>query len=156
MKEPLFLSKFAVCFIWFLLAFAAHAIGSTPPGPQLPALSYTSADRLRGAVLANGTYEDPRIRFWKQVEEFPKWGGNVFSINLSSAQDGVAILSGRPLTERLAKALERYTTVIDWALQHNIHIVVRFSQRNTAGGGPAYQLFETDGRWLLFALRMAE
>jgi hypothetical protein len=75
----LFLTKFFVCFTWFLVSAAD---GSTPPGPQLPALSYTPADRLRGAVLANGTYEDPRIRFWKQVEEFPKWGGNVFSINL--------------------------------------------------------------------------
>jgi hypothetical protein len=139
----LFCFELAVCFIWFLTA-ADDGIGAVPPGPQLSALSYTPAERLRGAHLAAGIYNDPRIRFWKQVEEFPKWGGNVFSINLSSAEDGVAILPGRPLTERLAKALESYTTVIDWALQHNIHIILRFSQRNTAGGGPL--TWPDDGR----------
>jgi hypothetical protein len=65
MKKPLFLTQFALCFLWFLLAFAADGIGSTPAGPQLPALSYTPADRLRGAVLASGPYDDPRIRFWE-------------------------------------------------------------------------------------------
>jgi Cellulase (glycosyl hydrolase family 5)/FG-GAP-like repeat len=143
-KKLLFLSKFAVGCIWFLLAFVADGIGSTPAGPQLPALSYTPADRLRGAVLASSPYDDPTTRFWRQVEEFPKWGGNVFSINLGTTQDGVAILPGRPLTERLAKALERYTTVIDWALQHNIHIIIRFGQRSTAGGGPL--TWPDDGR----------
>jgi Cellulase (glycosyl hydrolase family 5) len=137
----LFLTKFFVCFTWFLVSAAD---GSTPPGPQLPVLSYTPPARLRGAVLANDPFEDPRIRIWKQIEEFPKWGGNVFSINLGSAQDGAAILPGRPLTERLAKALERYTTLIEWALQHNIHVILRFGQRSTPGGGPL--TWPDDGR----------
>ena len=56
MKKLLFLTKFAVCFFWFLLFFAADGIGSTPPGPQLPPLSYTPADRLRGATFHGGDY----------------------------------------------------------------------------------------------------
>lgn len=143
MKKILFLTKFVVCFLWFLVS-AADAIGSTPPGPQLPPLSYTPADRLRGAVLVNGNYEDPTIRFWRQVEEFPKWGGNVFAITLRTAENGVAILHDRPLTERLAKSLESYTTIIEWSLQHNMHIIFRFVQRNTAGGGPL--TWPDDGR----------
>src|SRR5262249_852854 len=128
MKKVLLFTKFAVCFVWLLLAFAVDGIGATPPGPQLPPLSYTPAERLRGAQLLALPYDDPRTRFWKQVEEVPKWGGNVFSIILKTVEDGVVLLPGRPLTERLAKALERYTTVIEWALQHNIHVIIRFSQ----------------------------
>ena len=57
MKKILFLTKFVVCFLWFLLTFAANGIGSTPPGPQLPPLSYTPADRLRGAhLIDSGTF----------------------------------------------------------------------------------------------------
>ena len=145
MKKISFLTKFVVCFLWLLLAFAANGIGSTPPGPQLPPLSYTPADRLRGAVLVDGgNYEDPTIRFWRQVEEFPKWGGNVFAITLRTAENGVAILPDRPLTERLAKSLESYTTIIEWSLQHNMHIIFRFVQRNTFGGGPL--TWPDDGR----------
>jgi hypothetical protein len=107
-------------------------------------LSSAPAARLRGAQLANDTFNNPNIRFWKQLEEFPKWGGNAFRINISSAEDGVAILPGHALTERLAMALNRYTTVIDWALQHNIHFIISFSQRNTAGGGPL--TWPDDGR----------
>jgi hypothetical protein len=47
------------------------------------------------------------------------------------------------LTERLAKDLERYTTVIEWSLQHNMHIILRFSQRNTGG---AALTWPDDGR----------
>ena len=143
MKKFQFLTQFAVCFVWFLFS-TVNAIGSTPPGPQLPPLSYIPAERLRGAQLTKDTFDNPNIRFWKQIEEFPKWGGNVFRINISSARDGVAILPGRPLTERFAKALERFTTVIDWALQHNIHFIVAFTQRNTPGGGPL--TWPDDGR----------
>jgi Cellulase (glycosyl hydrolase family 5) len=71
-------------------------------------------------------------------------GGNVFSISLRTAEDGVALLPGRPLTERLAKDLERYTLVIEWALQHNMHIIFRFVQRSTSGGGPL--TWPDDGR----------
>ena len=144
MKKLQFLStQFAVCFFWVLF-LAADGIGATPPGPQLPPLSYAPAERLRGTHLSSNDYSDPRTRFWKQVEEIPKWGGNVLSINLQTAENGVAILPGRPLTERLAKDLERYTTVIEWSLQHNMHIIFRFSQRNTGGGGPL--TWPDDGR----------
>src|SRR5262245_2462131 len=143
MKRLLFLSRFAVCFVWLLVA-AADGIGSTPPGPQLPPLSYAPAERLRGAKLTPDTFNVPDNRFWKQIEEFPKWGGNVFGINLRTAERGVAILPGRPLTERLAQALGRYTTVIEWSLQHNIHVILSFQQRNQGGGGPL--TWPDDGR----------
>jgi Cellulase (glycosyl hydrolase family 5) len=143
MTRPQFLTKFAVCFIWLPFS-AANGIGSTPPGPQLPPLSYTPAERLRGAHLSEANYDITPVRFWTQVEEVPKWGGNVFSISLRTAEDGVALLPGRPLTERLAKDLERYTLVIEWALQHNMHIIFRFVQRSTAGGGPL--TWPDDGR----------
>ena len=71
-------------------------------------------------------------------------GGNVFSIRLVSARNGLPILSGRPLTERFAKDLERFTTVIDWALQHNIHIILRFTQVNLLDGEP--RNWPDDGR----------
>jgi hypothetical protein len=48
------------------------------------------------------------------------------------------------LTERLAKSLEHYSTVIEWSLQHNMHIIFRFGQRNTFGGGPL--TWPDDGR----------
>jgi hypothetical protein len=73
MTRPQFLTKFAVCFIWLLFS-AVNAIGSTPPGPQLPPLSYTPAERLRGAHLSEGNYDITPVRFWTQVEEVPKWG----------------------------------------------------------------------------------
>ena len=41
--------------------------------------------------------------------------------------DGKQILPGQPLTIRLQKALERFTTVIDWALQQNIHFIIAFN-----------------------------
>ena len=40
--------------------------------------------------------------------------------------------------------MERYTTVIEWSLQHNMHIIFRFVQRNTGGGGPL--TWPDDGR----------
>ena len=81
--------------------------------------------------------------FGPRLKKFPSGGGNVFSISLRTAEDGVALFN-RPLTERLAKDLERYTLVIEWALQHNMHIIFRFVQRSTAGGGPL--TWPDDGR----------
>src|SRR5215470_4175700 len=98
MKKPVFFAKFAVIFVWLLIS-AADGIGSTPPGPQLPSLSYTPAERLRGTHLSSNDYSDPTTRFWRQVEELPKWGANVLSINLQTAENNIAILPGRPLTE---------------------------------------------------------
>ena len=63
---------------------------------------------------------------------------------LCRRETALPILSGRPLTERFAKDLERFTTVIDWALQHNIHIILRFSQVNLLDGEP--RNWPDDGR----------
>lgn len=128
MKKLQFLStQFAVCLIWFLF-FEADGFGSTPSGPQLPPLSYTPADRLRGAQLTERpVWSDPTASQWKYIVDFPKWGGNVFRLFLGPFADGKPILPGQPLTLRLAESLKRFTTVIDRALQQNIHFIICFN-----------------------------
>ena len=127
-NRPLFLVTLAVCLIWLLLASAANGIASLQPPPRLPPLFDNPADRLRGAQLKPDVWLDPYITAWKQIDEFPRWGGNVFRLMLTPFADGKPILPGRPLTERLAKALERFETVIDWALQHNMHLIIAPTQ----------------------------
>jgi hypothetical protein len=98
----------------------------------LPPLAYDPPARLRGAHLeqvGTSSWDIPTSDVWNHIADFPRWGGNVLSLDLTTADDGFnpsPYLPGRPLTERLAASLARYTTVIDWALQHNVNIIVRF------------------------------
>jgi hypothetical protein len=129
-NRPLFLATLAVCFIWLLLAFAANGLASLQPPPKLPPLSDNPADLLRGAQLTElPVWSDLTFSAynWTNIGYFPNWGGNAFRLFLMPFADGKPILPGRPLTERLSKSLERFTTVIDWALQHNIHFIVCFN-----------------------------
>ena len=128
MKKILFLTKFAVCFFWLLLASAANGIGSTPPGPQLPPLSDDPPERLRGAQLVKlPDWSNPSIFQWQYIEDFPKWGGNNFRLFIEAFRDGTPLLPGQPLTLRVAESLKRFTTVIDWALQHNVYVIINFN-----------------------------
>lgn len=114
----------------------------------LPPLSDNPAARLRGATLENSfcCWSDPNYRGWKHIDEFPGWGGNVFSILFRPFLDGQPVLPGQPLTVRLMKALERSASVIDWALQRNMHVILRFHQINAFP--PPFGIWPDDGRIL--------
>ena len=129
-NRPRFTATLAICFIWLLLASAANGIASLQPPPRLPPLSDNPAARLRGAQLSElPVWSDPTASAynWSNIGYFPNWGGNAFRLFLMPFADGKQILPGQPLTIRLQKALERFTTVIDWALQQNIHFIIAFN-----------------------------
>jgi hypothetical protein len=96
--------------------------------PKLPPLTSDPVWRLRGAQLFHGPdWSDPDIPEWDRVDRFPAWGGNAFRIFLEPSLDGETILPGEPLTLKLSEALNRWATVIDWALQNDIYVVVAFN-----------------------------
>jgi len=122
-------------------------IGMGAPGGQLPRLAMAPAGRLRGAQLGEWQkWEDPYFSGWSHICEFPAFGGNVFRINVQPYYDGQPVLPGRPLAERLAKNLERLGSVIEWSLQHNVHVILA---ANNFGFWPAMSAsWPDDGRSL--------
>lgn len=96
--------------------------------PRLPPITSDPDQRLRGAQLIHGPdWSDPDIPEWDRVDRFPAWGGNAFRIFLEPSLDGETILPGEPLTLKLSENLNRWATVIDWALQNDIYVVVAFN-----------------------------
>jgi len=128
------------------VSFTIAGIG--PPPHPLPPLAYDPAARLRGATLDTSycCWSDPKYEGWQYLDRFPRWGGNVFSVLFNAFLDGQPVLPGQPLTNRLMKALERSASVIDWALQHNMHVILRFQ---TISVVPApFRIWPDDGRIL--------
>ena len=72
-------------------------------------------------------WSNPSIFQWQYIEDFPKWGGNNFRLFIEAFRDGTPLLLGQPLTLRVAESLKRFTTVIDWALQHNVYVIINFN-----------------------------
>jgi hypothetical protein len=115
----------------------------------LPALSADLAPRFRGASINDfRDWSDPALPEWSHIDEFPGWGGNMISIILKPYYQGVPLLPGHPLTERLTQALQRYISLIDWALQHHVYVNLRFNQVNTWSGQPRAVWPYDDGRSL--------
>ena len=115
----------------------------------LPPLSADLAPRFRGASINDyRDWSDPTLPEWSYIDEFPVWGGNMISIILKPYFQGVPILPGHPLTERLARALQRYIPLIDWALKHHVYVNLRFNQVNSWPGQPKTIWPEDDGRSL--------
>jgi hypothetical protein len=117
--------------------------------PPLPPLSADLAPRFRGASINEfRDWSDPTLSEWRHIDQFPQWGGNIISIILRPYFDGVPVLPGHPLTERLMKTLEHYTPLINWALQHHVYVNLRFNQVRNYPGQPFALWPYDDGRSL--------
>jgi len=128
-------------------SFTIAGIG--PPPRPLPPLSDDPAARLRGATIDNSycCWSDPNYPGWKYMDRFPRWGGNVFSLMFKPFLQGEPVLPGQSLTKRLMKALEQYVSVMDWALQRNMHVILRFHTIEIYPRTP-FRIWPDDGRVL--------